>query len=315
MTINIRNTSLDHEDVLCAETKFQHRGSLGQKELLDALKLEGIPEQCLPNSPTDHVCLGRAVKGYARRNDRVESIPGGWVLTLVDKGKLDLEDEDNDGTDAHVVDVTAKILKVEDTTTVKIIPEDHPAAPAIRAEFEAQRGLFRCCEDVSRWLSQTIIPWVGGVASKARGGSYYVMRGTGLDRMKKVKKALDSVSSSTNTVFKPLKEEDSAIVMPVVTQGTHITLKPEFAELDAVRIMLDSVIRETDTMCDDLHTKLTSNKLGARALKTQIDRAIDHETKVEGYFKALGIDMGDIGDRLKELKGGLGVALAATEEL
>ena len=315
MTIQLVDIDLEHSDVFCALTQFAHAGYIEQQTLTDALTAAGVPSEVHPKPPSDHVCLGRAMKEASGRHDRVEPIPGGWVLTIVHQEKLDLEDTDNDGSDAHQVSVTAKVIKVEDRQEVRITPWDSPHAALIRHEYSFQQGQFRACEDLSRWLSQHIIPWAGGVPSKARGGSYYVAKGQGLTRMKRVKTALDTVSTYTYREFKMLDDDTKTFKVPTVTQGTNIMLKPEFMAMDAVRIMLDGIIQETDRVCDELHAKLITGDLGSRGLKSQIKKAEELEDKLNEYQKALGLDLGDLKERNEELKAGLGVALSATIDL
>ncbi len=315
MTVLLNDVSLDHPDVFCALTQFQHAGHIEQGALFAALDVAGIPSNIYPKPPSDHVCLGRAVKSVAGRSDRVESIAGGWVLTMVHQDRLDLEDEENDGTDAHEVCVTAKVIKVEDATIVRITPEDSIHAPLIREEYEYHQGQFKAAEDISRWLSQTVIPWVGGVAAKARGGSYYVAKGQGLTRMRSVQDALEAVSLYTTRSFKTLDDVTKSVELPSVVQGTSVVLKPEFAGLDAIRIMLNGIIEECDKTCDDLHGVIMKGGVGKRGLQSKITQAEEMESKLVDYSKALGLDLSDMNSRLLEVKSGLGIALAQELEL
>lgn len=318
MTIELKDITLDHPDVFCALTQFQHAGYIGQAELFTALEAAGVPKNIWPKAPSDHVCLGRAVKELAGRSDRVESIQGGWVLTTVLHDKLDLEDPENDGTDAHEVSVTAKVIQEGDTQIIRVTPGDSPHAPLIRHEYTFQQERFKASEDISKWLSQHVIPHVGGVAAKARGGSYYVAKGVGLNSLKKVKEALDAVSTFVDRKFKMLDDPTKTFNIPKVTQGTSLILKPEFRALDAISIMLNGIIEETEKTCDDLHAKLIQTgdgKLGKRGLTTQIASAEALEGKLKDYSKALGLDLSDLNERLDELKAGLGVALVNETEL
>jgi hypothetical protein len=315
MTIELKDIDVNHPDVLCALVQFQHADYVVQETLFNALEAQGIPKEVWPHSPTPHVCLGRAVDEAAGRKDRVESIKDGWSLTTVHNEKLDLENPDNDGKSAHEVCVTAKVVKTGDVQELRITPTDSPHAALIRHEYERQQGLFRAAEDLSQWLSRVIIPWVGGVAAKARGGSYYVMKGEGLTNIMKIKKALDSISTFDVKHFPILNKPGESISLPIVTHGTMLTVKPEFATMDAVRIVINGIIEDTDRLCDDLSEKLTDGDLKAKGLKTQINRAVNLENRLSEYSRVLGTDLSDLNGRLSELKNGLGMALAATVEL
>ena len=308
--MQIKDTTLSSPEVFAALVQWTHAGDVDCVRLLAALKEAEVPEHLWPKEPSEHVVLGRALRECAGREDRVEPIRDGWCLTMVNREKLDLEDPSNTGHDAHQVCVTAKVMLVGDAKVVRVTPEDSPHAALIQHEYERARTLFKASEDLSRWLSQTVVPWVGGVAAKARGGSYYVMKGVGLERIKAIKAALDSVSTVTWQEFKLTGQgETETFKLPTVLNGTAVVLKPEFAGLDAVRLMLNGLIEECDDTCDALATKLNGS-LGERALNTQIDIAVQLETKLQNYSTALGIDLGDMVSRLSELKGGLGIALA-----
>ena len=305
--MQITQTDLHHESVVCAEAKFSHAGYLKQEVLLEALKQVGIPNNKLPAIPSDHVTLGRAVAAIAGRKDRVETTGDGWSLTVVDPEKLDLEKDGNTGTDAHTVCLTAKVLLAGDVRQLRITPEDHPCAALIRFEWDKQQNLFKCSDDISKWLSKVIIPWVGAVASGSRGGSYYVPKGTGLDNMIKVKEVLDSVSARTHKSFQ-VTGTTQVISLDQVVQGTIVSLKPEFAELDAIRLLLNGIIEETDKLSDELFEKLGQAKDGElqeRAVKTQVARAAQMKEKLVSYSTALGIDLADLHSRLDEVSGNL----------
>lgn len=309
MTVQLQEIGLDHPDVFCAMAQFQHAGYVSQEALFSALETAGITKEHWPKVPTDHVCLGRALRAVASRNDRVEPITGGWVLTKVLSDRLDLETPGNSGTDAHEVCVTAKVIVVGETKQLRVTPISSPHAPLIRAEYDKQCGLFKASEDLSRWLSQTVVPLCGGVAAKARGGAYYIVKGPGLTTFQQVKQAMDEISTFTYSTFKSLEPTTNSVCLPVVAQGTNVILKPEFAAMDAVRIMLTGLIDECDRTCVDLREKLDSESLGKRALTTQIKRADELADKVEKYAKTLGLDLTAITERLASLQENLGASM------
>lgn len=308
MTVQLQEIDLDHPDVFCALAQFQHAGYIDQSKLQQALELNGVPKEHWPKPPTNHVCLGRAMREAAGRNDRVEPIADGWVLTKVLSERLDLEDPGNDGTNAHEVCVTAKVIVAGDQQQLRITPISSPHAALIRHEYEHQQGLFKASEDISRWLSQTVIPLVRGVAAKSRGGAYYIAKGSGLTTFRKVKAALDSVSKFNYRAFPCDHGPD--VQLPIVVTGTHVILKPEFAAMDAVRIMLNGLIEECDRTCTDLQAKLQADNLGKRALATQIKRADELADKVENYASVLGLNLTEITVRLEELQSHLGISMA-----
>jgi hypothetical protein len=291
-------------------------GDVSVKEFHRALADNGIPETVWPGAPSDNKCLERALYSMRSRRALVRPLTKGrgWSLILENADDLDLEKLDNAGDKAHRVEITCKVERGEfdgAVSTLRITPYDHPAVPLIKQEFMRYRGeqdnegLFKCSQDLSQWFSQTIVPWCRGVATRSRGGSYYIMKGQYLDRMIQVAKSLEQASIVQQT---EVTVGGTPINIAKVVQGGRVILKPEVASTAAVEILIDNVISECDRTCDQLSEKLQEGNLGQRALTTQKEVAEDIAAKLKEYESLLGMNLQDVRNRISEITTGIGMA-------
>lgn len=309
------NIDINHPDVLCVEARpAGWAGEISVRKLFDALKNNDIPPQVWPSRPTDNKCLERALASLRDRRSLVRPLPKGRGFSLVLESPDNLDLEDNHGS-AHTVEITAKVQRGEfdhSVATIKVTPEDHPAVPLIKAQYEYYRGaggddegLFKCAQDLSHWFSQVIVSWCHGVATRSRGGSYYIMKGVYLDRMIRVQKALEEASVFEDRQI-PLNGQ--TVTVPRVVQGGRIILKPEVGSAAAVEILVDQLIEECDKTCDDLAAKLSDRKLTVRGLETQKSMADDVREKLSQFEQLLGTQLEDVRARLEEVTAGVTMA-------
>lgn len=292
-------------------------GEIPVREMYDALTEANVPPPVWPTRPSDNKCLERALGALRNRRSLVRPLPKsrGWSVVLETADNLDKEDHEGP---AHEVEITAKVVRSEfDGQLLNITPEDHPMVPYIREQYAYYRGqggddegLFKCSQDLSYWFSQQIIPWCHGVATRSRGGSYYVMKGEYLDRMLRVQKALESAS-----VVEPrrISVGGDVVEVPKVVRGGRVVLKPEVLSTAAVEILLDNVIAECDKVCDTLDDKLKKGDLGLRALDTQKSAAESIALKLSEFEKLLGTNLEDVRDRIEEVQTGIGMAALKLE--
>lgn len=319
--ITVENISLDDERIAWVEAKpVGWAGTVSVDRFHDALRNAGVPEDLWPSEPTPNKCLERAVKDLAEdRRTLVRPLPKskGWSLVYEDASELDLGDNNNfisstDGHKAHTVSLTARVKKVNDTPYVECTPWDHPLATKLSQTFASWQGVFKCSQDLSMWFSQTIVPWCQGVATRARGGSYYIVKGEPLTNMRKIEAALQEVSSSFESVR---YVGNTPIALTTIESGGRILLKPEVASTVAVEILLENFISECDRVCDDVGAKLEDSSLGHRALNTQAKVANAQAEKVKLVERLLDVKLDELRDRLGELESDAGVAaLAALDE-
>lgn len=318
--IAIEDFDLNDERVAFIEAKpGGWAGTVGVEAFTKALEDAGVPEEKQPSAPSANKCLQRAMDAMKHnRRTMVRPLPKGkgWSLVYEDGEELELKAREYGEAPmkqtAHTVDLTCRIKKINDTEYVDCTPWDHPLAAAVKREFEQWQGNFKCSQDLSIWFSQTIIPWCNGVATRARGGSYYILKGESLERMVKVSKALDSVSHSY-TVAKSVGGAEINITH--VEQGGRVILKPEVASTAAVEILLENFLSECDTVCDTVGKKIETGGLGHRALTTQQGIATEQAEKLKLFENVLDTRLDEIRERLEEAESNAGLAaLQALED-
>lgn len=303
-------------------------GYVPVKALKEALDEEGVPPQLHPSAPSDNRCLERAMSDQVGKGKHamVRPLPKsrGWSLVMENSDALDLEARAElervgavDQAEAsHSVELTAKVERAEQDgqlSTVRFHPEDHPGVPLVREAFRFHRGTddenqghFKASQDLSVWFSQQVIPWVRGVATRSRGGSYYVGKGEMLDRLEKVCRALAKVSEYDTEDFK--LPDGNVLTRTKTVRGGRIILKPELTTQAACEVLIDSVINEMDKRVDQLDDKLRNGNMGTRALDSRAKEVEEWQDELKGWEDLLGIALTDLKDRMSEAEAGVGMA-------
>jgi hypothetical protein len=315
--IAIDDIDLNDERVAFVEAKPSGwAGTVSVEDFHKALDAVGVPEEKWPKEPTGNKCLERAVNGQkSDRRTLVRPLPKGkgWSLVYEYETQLDLDNRmietDHTGHDvslpSHKVGMTCRVKKVNDVEYVEITPWDHPSASAVKQSFTEWQGTFKCSQDLSIWFSQTVVPWCNGVATRARGGSYYILKGDALNRMRKVDRALERVSHCYST---PLEVGGTTINLTRVEQGGRIILKPEVASAAAVEILIDNFVSECDKVCDTVTKGIEKKGVGHKALDTQQSIATAQVTKLKLFEEVLDTKLDELRDRLIETESSAGIA-------
>ena len=317
--IAIDDIDLSDERVAFVEAKPSGwAGTVNVEDFHKALDHAGVPKDKWPSEPTANKCLERAVNAQKHnRRTLIRPLPKGkgWSLVYENAEELNLEDSGNPQNGnrfAHIVNMTCRVKKVNDVEYVEVTPWDHPFASGVKHEFAQWQDTFKCSQDLSIWFSQTVVPWCNGVATRARGGSYYILKGDALNRMRKVNTALESVSHCYST---PLEVGGTTINLTRVEQGGRIILKPEVASAAAVEILIDNFVAECDKVCDTVGERIEKGSLGHRALSTQQETATAQVTKLKLFETVLDTKLDELRDRLEETESAAGLAaLQALED-
>lgn len=282
-------------------------GSIEKEVLHNALETI-LPKNCLPSKVGNARHLRRAfdaLRQGRRRRQLVRQLGSqkhGFSLVEEIPEALDLEEleqtTDTDPLDSHEVKLTAKVLESGD---LSITPKDHPLADDLRAEYEKQKLLYQCGTDLSTWLTTKVIPYCNGVSGRDRGGFYYIPAGEDVERFQKVNEVLSKVS-----VLTPSGR---------LVQGFKLYSVPVAFSESVLEAISDSIIEETDKLCDDIESKLKENSnMALRGLATQQARIINHEKKLKKYTQLLKTEFTDLSGRLQDLQTCLGVAQAKLEQ-
>ena len=316
-TFTVEQIDLDDDRIAFVEAKAAGwAGTIKCTDLHNALEDAGVPSEVWPSEPSPNKCLERAVKELASdRRTLVRPLKGskGWTVVIEDAEALDLEVSNLPYTPtAHTLDLTARVKKVYGQHIVEVTPWDHPLVPRIKRHYADWLGRFKAPHDLSQWFTQTVIPWCSGVATRSRGGSYYVLRGEPLERLEKCVRALHKVSNTSSTTR---TVGGIAVPMTSVMEGGRIVIKPELASTVAVEVLLENFLNECDLVSDNVEKSLSNTNLGHRALKTQAGVAKAQAEKIALVERMLDTQLDDVRNTMLRLESEAGVAaLAAMDD-
>lgn len=301
-------------------------GSLAINDVDNALKNAGVPEELLPRAPSRAMCMKRAFDHCAPRGARIDALPKGLgvAMSLKDVTMLDLEalaqqsgNVVREAASYHAT-LTAKI-QVENVNgteieTLTFTPDDHPMVPLVRETYHAMREQYKASEDLSVWFSQTIIPSVAGVGKRSRGGVYYIAAHR-KDLVVKVAQGLEAISFSDQ-----IDRQVNGVSCPVtrLTHGGKLCIEPRYADdAAAMEIMIDGVIRDADTVLDDLSASLDpvegKRPLGKRALGTKREECAKLAEQIKAWENVCSVSLDLLRDRLVSVQSGIGLAELACE--
>jgi hypothetical protein len=302
-------------------------GDIAISDVDSALKAAGVPDEALPKAPSRATAMRRAIEEIAPRGAKVDALPKGLGVTmsLKDVSRLDLEALSNatGGTvreaASYNATLTAKILiqNVNGTEieSLSFSPEDHPMVPLVREVYRAKRDQYKASEDLSVWFSQTIIPSIGGIGKRARGGVYYVPASR-RDLLLSVARGLEAISAS-NTVERNVA--GMSFPVSLLTHGGKICMEPRTGDdAAAMEIMVDGIIRDVDGTLDDLASVLEANTssgkpLGKRALATKRQEAMRLEAEIATWEQVASVSLDLLRNRIEEVRAAIGMAEMAAE--
>lgn len=320
-----RNISFDDPRVAAIEVTPMWAGDLDCSEVDSALKSAGVPDEALPKVPSRAAAMRRAFEEIAPRGAKIDTLPKGLGVTmsLKDVARLDLEALSaasggavREAASYHAT-LTAKVnvqnVNGTEIESVSFSPEDHPMVPLLREVYASKKGQYKASEDLSVWFSQTIIPAVGGIGKRSRGGVYYVpaaRRGLLLS----VARGLETISS-THSVDRQVAGQSFPV--HILDRGGKLCLEPRFADdASAMEIMVDGVIRDADSTLDGLAAELApegGKPLGKRALATKRREAERLEAEISSWEQVTSVSLDLLRNRVQELRAAIGTAELALE--
>lgn len=296
-------------------------GALLIKDVDQALKDAGLPDDLFPTAPSRGVCMRRAFEHCAPRGARVDALAksAGVAMSLKDIDKLDLEAQGQRTAASYNATLSVKIFVVNangsETETLSFSPADHPAVPLVIATYQAMREQYKTSEDLSYWFSQVIVPSVGGVGKRSRGGVYYIPASR-RETIIQVATALEKLSS-TEEVARTV----AGVSCPVHTLklGGKLCLEPRYADDQAaMEILIDGVIRDTDSSINELSDALTpeegKRQLGKRAIATKRNEALRLEAEIKAWENVAIVSLDLLRDRLISVQNALGQAEMALDQ-
>ncbi len=247
----------------------------------------GLDMDLLPNAVTPAMALRRATYYYNKGRVLARSIGKGAGYALVQES---VDDELN--VHYRTLMSARLVAREDDNVVLTFVPGDdgevnEKLAAEIRARYERALATYSV-DDISDWMANTLLPWVGAVGLRDRGGIYFVPR-TAIGTWRNMVTAIREVSS--HQVFE----------------------MPALSSAEAVDAILDAVSREAQELAEKMEQELIEDDLGVNALKHRagkIDKAL---SKVGKYENLLGTSLDTLRARMETLSAQMAAALFTAE--
>lgn len=260
-------------------------GNISHPQLVRAWEDAGLDPELLPDLPSAKVALTRAVddlvrESTARKKHRVSD--ANWLVFDV-KAK--------EGEKAEFVEIfDAALNKDKSGPVVDVRAEaDQGLSRQLRDRFFVHQSRLEA-QDIGTWLSTKMLGKLKAVSLRHRGGIYFVARDQ-VEMFARIKAALTKVS-------------------------THMVFKMDALKSDeAVEAILHAITTEANTQAEEIEKVLDAGGVGARAYKTQREKAEEMISKVEAYEKLLDKNLEGFRERLGDLAASsMEAAMAADAE-
>ena len=305
---------LDHPAVGAIAVSSKQAGYLPIKKLEDHLKALGIPEDLIPKRPeSGSIHLQRAMKDAIRgtrgRVYDIKTTGKGKNLEVAivnfEKGRISREKDDGRGIAHSILSARIKMDPHTKNDELVFFPDDsHPFVDDIRERYEFHRQHYKCAEDLSRWVSQTVMasPLTQAVPRPGHGGGlYYVPKGDGFELVVRIRDALNEINS-TNRVDGRLNQGIKIYLMPMITTFP-----------DVVDALTDALIDNFEKEAEELEAYLLRYEeddvqLRNNGLETNFKKCDALKEKLEAFRDSCGTSTSDLTIRIEALKSRLGIA-------
>tara|TARA_R100001244_G_scaffold129729_2_gene101371 strand:- start:5671 stop:6774 length:1104 start_codon:yes stop_codon:yes gene_type:complete len=274
--------------------------TLSRQQLYDIARAENLDSSRMKcgYSITQTVPEGQDLRSQAREMLGEEVEATSYLLESVSKGAA-----------SKATLTVIAIQKADDELELQFTPTDSIVRPYIEQKFAFYKGHFKASLDISQWFTQTIIPVVSGTATHAKGGTYFVPKGQGIDTLLRVQNAVHTMSRyKTQTIS--LGPDSHPIIINRTEVGGHISICPEQPQLASIGCAVSSLLNEVDKETTLLNEAVRDESLGQRAFETRAQRAANLEAKITAYEEAFKADLSDLKQVAEELQIVLGAAAA-----
>lgn len=308
------------EAVAVFEVTPMWAGSLSISDTDNAFLAAGVPEELLPKKPARAVAMRRAIEEVAPRGAKIDMLPKGLGVTmsLKDVARLDLEALAlNAGVTvreaaSYNATFTAKVnvqnINGTEIETLSFSPDDHPMVALVREVYAAKKEQYKCSEDLSVWFSQSVLPTLGAISKRSRGGVYYVPA-RNWATLEAVQNGLKLLSQSH---YVERSVEGKSFPVAILQNGGKVITEPRYkSDSTAMEIAVDGIIRHADGVLDDMMGALTGEggrPLGRRALVTKKSEADLLEAEIASWENVASVSLDLLRNRLDELRAAIGVA-------
>lgn len=246
--------------------------SVRYDEMVAKLKEVGVPDKRLPHPVGPTTALYRAMRRFEDRRHFLRPRPDnrhGWTLVRehVENGE-------------HLRWEAVGSVTLGEGGSLDINGAEHIRDELIKAFHEEQATLST--EEVSTWLTQSLMPLLNAIGLRQRGGFYFIPR----------------------QAVEQFRREVACL------PGDFCEV-PAMRTKETVRAVLDSLARESAAGIDAIFTELSEGKLGSRALKTRKVECEHMAAKLSEYEAMLGSSLPVIVGRLEQLQAAVTQAVLA----
>lgn len=257
-------------------------GVVSYTKLIESLQASGLDEKLMPPPITADCALRRAAKAQEERRFLARPLGRGIGWAMVQERST----EDGESLTHEVV---CKV-KLTDTEQMVATPADHPVVALVRADYEAARDAYTP-QDVSAWVVR-VADSLRCLRLRERGGVYFV-------------------PADALPVWKGLVE-----AIRTAHGGHDLYEVPAMKSEEAVKAILDAVVREAEEEATQMQQELIDGDIGGKALNGRADKVADIKAKVAHYEELLGVTQTALREKLDTLRADLTAAalLALAEE-
>lgn len=300
--VTFKDIGLDHAAVFGADINVKWKGSEDVDKVRKAFEAHGIDDRFMPEPPTPSIALKRAVQSVFKGHlFNVSSIGkgAGWSVSVKDTDALakhlasglDINAMADASKKAWALKMTCNVVKEGDSTTIRISPPDHPAAENVRQAYAYHSGRVVFSEDISVLFSVKVLS-AAHVSGRGQGDTWFVLKGDGLELVRKFSEAVRDVSSYN---------DDGSL-----TNGGKITLLPKIAVSGVLESVIDNMIEDADRAIEKMQGDM--DKMGERALSSRIGETRKIRANLEQWAKLAGRTLPAVTTRLTEVEKELAVA-------
>jgi hypothetical protein len=249
-------------------------GTISYTALVSALVRTSLDAGYMPPPVTADCALRRAVKKQEEKRFLARPLGRGTGWALV-------QEKVTENGESLVHETVCKV-KLTDTESMICEPAGHPVGEMVRAAYVAARDEFTP-QDVSAWVVR-VADSMRALRLREKGGVYFI----------------------PSTVLPMWSELVEAI--RTAHSGHSLYEVPAMKSEEAVRAILDSLVREAEEEATEMRNELTAGTLGGRALNGRADRCAAVTAKVKEYEELLGVTQTALTTSLDSLRADLTVA-------
>jgi hypothetical protein len=293
---------VDHPACTATQVLRGQKGTFDVEEVRDRLS-SVLPDALVPKGPGLSVAAKRAMQDLQKRLNRVDGRganklvtkgrKSGAVYSLLHVNKERCDRELDDGTGVGNVRISARVeMNGVNQYSLRVDPLTHEEADFIRERFHYWTTTFKNSEDLSTWIGQKLMPYVGALPTGQ--GAYYLPKGSGFELLQKIRAVFTDINDAQNFV--------RVRMLPVFSSCTD-TLE---AMADALRDAHEKSVTNISKILDEHDAG--ANVVGTRRFNSLLDEAASLRKMYKAFGK-IGVEIGGEAEAcVTDLEAHIGIA-------